>query len=113
MALRLNQTVGSVIMFEVKDRRAKLRVDEMQADEVTFKLLVHDQYSRPRRSVGSILNFQMRGELISIHVDEFRANKVALRIDASPAVRIMRREALMKRVAAQKAARARPAADSE
>ena len=69
-----------MILSDVKERTAKLRVDEMQADEVIFKLLVHDQYSRPRRSVGSILNFQMRGELISVHVDEFRANKVALRI---------------------------------
>jgi hypothetical protein len=97
MALLLHQTVGSVILFDVKDRTARLRLDRIQDGEVTFGLLIGGkQYSRPRRSAESVLNFQMRGELISVHVDELHAKKVVLRIAASPAVRIMRREALRK-----------------
>ena len=72
MALRLTRTVGTALMFHVKDRTAKLRLDRIEDDEAVFSLLIHHQFSRPRRSVGSTLNFQIRGELVSVHIHELK-----------------------------------------
>ena len=53
MALRLTRTVGTALMFHVKDRKARLRLDRVEGDEAVFSLVIHDQFSRPRRSVAA------------------------------------------------------------
>ena len=92
MALQLTRTVGTAVVFQIKDRTAELRFDRVQDDEVLFGLIINDRFKRARRSVDSTLNFQAGGELISVYVQELRDSRAVLRITASENVHILRRE---------------------
>ena len=92
MSLRITRTVGSAVVFHVKDRTAKLRLDDVEGNEARFRLHTGSEFKRPLRSADSTLRFQVRGELISVYVAWVERNRVILRISASENVHIVRRE---------------------